>query len=123
MDDRIYLKFAAPKKADVPESGHLQRMIENAIEKVISSIIPKANPDFDHLINKVKYWKIEFDVNNGVTIREIGYCADEKPIVAMPKGENYGFWTDNSLTLQDYESFDSVIVSADDFERDWEKIK
>ena len=119
MDEFVYIRFKKPKGVSPPQSGQLIRTIENAVVKILSTIIPKANPDFEHLLEKVDYWKIEFNNDENVTWREIGFDKDGVSIVAMPLAKNYGYWTDNHLTLSDYENFDSTPLTVDEFKNDW----
>jgi hypothetical protein len=127
MGDRMYIQFADPKGKPSAAPGRLQSMIDNVVEvfgKALKAIIPKANPDFDNLIvQKVECWKVEFDLENNETSREIGLDSDGNPIVAMPLGNNYGLWTDNNLTLEDYESFNPTRITAGNFEKDWQIVK
>jgi hypothetical protein len=119
MDDKVYIKFNDPKGEPSPQQGRLKRTIENAAVKILTTIIPKANPDFEHLLDKVDYWKIEFSKTQNATWREIGFAKDGVSIVAMPFEDNYGFWTDNQLTLDDYETFDPTLITKDEFDNDW----
>lgn len=119
MDDKVYIKLKNPKGEPSPPSGLLKRTIVNAVVKIVTTIISKANPDFEHLLDKVDYWKIEFNKTENATWREIGFDKDGVSIVAMPLGDNYGFWTDNQLTLDDYESFDPKLITKDEFDNDW----
>ncbi len=68
---------------------------------MISAIIPRANPDFENSIEKVDFWKIEFNSIKNYTEKEIGFNNNGELIVAMPMGNNYGYWTDNNLTLEE----------------------
>ena len=119
MDEKVYIKFNDPKGEPSTPPGRLKRTIENPVVKILTTIIPKANPDFEHLLHKVDYWKIEYNKTENATWREIGFDKDGVSIVAMPLGDNYGFWTDNDLTLDDYESFDPTPITKDEFDNDW----
>lgn len=119
MNDKLYIKFDNPKKESSPQTERLKKRVENIVTKVVSTIIPKANPDFEHLIEKVDYWKIEYNTKENATWREIGFDKNGNSILAMPFGNNYGFWVDNQLTLDDYQSFNPTLINADDFENDW----
>ena len=120
MDDKIYIKFADPKPENPqPPDGPVKKAVKYAIIKILTTIIPKANPDFDHLLDTVDFWKIEFDKKENCTWREIGFDKDGVSIVAMPLGKNYGYWTDNHLTLEDYEHFNPAPITANEFDSDW----
>ncbi|MBC6993506.1 hypothetical protein QWY85_16235 [Neolewinella lacunae] len=119
MNDKVYIKIDAPKGKPSPPPERLKRTMENAVVKILTTIIPKANPDFEHLLDKVDHWKIEFDKTENAAWREIGFDKDGVSIVAMPLGDNYGFWTDNQLTMDDYENFDPKLITKEEFDSDW----
>ena len=120
--ENIYIRFDAPRKEFTPKSG-LQRKIENAVIKIFTALIPKANPDFENLLPKVVYWKVEYSISEDASMREIGFDKNETSIVAMPLGKNYGFWTDNHLTIEDYEHFSPTRISAEEFNADWDRFE
>ena len=115
MDEFIYIKFKGPKSEPVAESNR----IENAVVKILSTILPKANPDFDKLIDQVDYWLVEYNRTENAALREIGFDKNGHSIVAMPLGKNYGYWTDNNLTLVDFEAFGVTAIAQDEFENEW----
>jgi len=118
MNEKIYLKFEF--KFDVPkERNNLKNAIGETLIRCLTAIVPKANPDFEHLLEMVDFWKIEYNLDKNATWREIGFDKNGKSIVAMPLGKNYGFWTDNTLNLKDYESFEPKEINAVEFEKDW----
>jgi len=119
MNKKAYIEFGHPKGKPFPEPSRFHKMIENATVKILTAIIPKANPDFDDLIGEVDFWKIEYDLTEKTTWREIGFDKNGNSIVAMPFRENYGFWTDNNLTLKDYENFEPKEINAEEFDKDW----
>ncbi|MTI29650.1 hypothetical protein [Xanthovirga aplysinae] len=119
MEDRIYISFNNPKKKTSTHPKPFQKIIENAVVKIISTIIPIANPDFDQILEKVDFWKIEFNKKKNATWREIGFDKKGNSIVAMPLGNNYGYWTDNQLALEDYKNFNPTTITSDEFEKDW----
>jgi hypothetical protein len=121
--EMIYLKFGDPKNAITPKTTGFKKVIADSFIKLISAIIPKANPDFEQLIEKVDIWKIEFNLKENYTEKEIGFDNNGGSIVAMPIGNNYGFWTDNNLTLDDYEHFNPIEISGDEFEKDWNEFE
>lgn len=120
MEDKIYIRFnnPIPGNSAAPD-GPVKKAIKNNIVKTLTTIIPRANPDFEHLLDQVEFWKIEYNKRENATWREIGFNKDEISIVAMPLVDNYGFWTDNHLTLDDYDRFDPTPITKDVFEKDW----
>ena len=124
MDDKIYIRFEGPKpEKPLPLDSPVKKAVKNAIIKILTTIIPKANPDFEDLLDNVAYWKIEFNKEENWTWREIGFDQNGDSIVAMPLGNNYGFWTDNHLTLEDYKNFSPTIIEANEFEKDWTELE
>lgn len=123
MNDRIYFRVENPKEPKHLKDGPAKRLMKNVITKILTSVLPKANPDFDHLIDSVEYWKIEFDTRENVAWKEIGFDIDDRSIVAMPFGNNYGFWCDSQLTLEDYENLNSTPISPEEFENDWTEFR
>ena len=115
MDEFNYIKFKYPKSEPVAESSRF----ENAVVKILSTILPKANPDFDKLIDKVDYWLVEYNRTENAAWREIGFDKNDHSIVAMPLGKNYGYWTDNNLTFDDFETFGVTAITKDKFENEW----
>ena len=120
MDDKVYIRFYDPKsEKPVPRETLALKAVKKAIIKILTLIIPKANPDFEDLLYKVEYWKIEFNKEENNTSREIGFDNKGNSLVAMPLGDNYGYWSDNQLNLEDYEKFHPTIITEDEFESDW----
>tara|TARA_R110001592_G_scaffold9723_2_gene51440 strand:+ start:2491 stop:2814 length:324 start_codon:yes stop_codon:yes gene_type:complete len=107
MEEFNYIKFKHPKSEPVTESSRF----ENAVVEILSTILPKANPDFDKLIDQVDYWLVEYNRTENAVWREIGFDKNDQSIVAMPLGKNYGYWTDNNLTLDDFEAFGVTAIS------------
>jgi len=115
MNEFNYIKFKVPKSEPVAESSQF----ENVVVKILSTILPKANPDFDKLIDQVDYWFVEYNQTENAAWREIGFDKNGHSIVAMPLGKNYGYWTDNNLTLDDFEAFGVTAIAQDQFENEW----
>ena len=112
-----YIKFKAL------ENG-IRRMPEHIgagiVEVISTTVIPIANPDFENKIDEVSTWLIEFEGDSYYPNREIGLDISDIPILVMPWRKNYGYWTDNELTLEDFRShFDSTSSSKEEFERNW----
>jgi hypothetical protein len=86
----------------------------------LTSIIPKANPDFDYKIDLVENWLVELDCETGIPEREIGIDKNGQVILKMPFKNNYGYWTDNNLLLKDFkEHFTTSEISKESFENHW----
>lgn len=87
--------------------------------KLLMRVLPAANPDFDSKIRDVHTWWIELD-DHDKPQREIGFTESGQAVVAMPLGQNCGFWTDSQVTFTAgaYEH-----IEADVFERKWVDFK
>jgi len=87
---------------------------------ILSSIIPKGNPDFENKIELVETWIVEFENETEIPEREIGMDKDGQIIVKMPFKNNYGYWTDNNLLLPDFkEHFETTEINQNSFENYW----
>ena len=85
MNKNIYLKFIdSPSKIEENPSGNFLTFLKEIAIKFLFLLIPKANPDFEHLLDNVDYWKIEFNVEENATWRELGFDENGNSIVAMP---------------------------------------
>src|SRR5262245_1047177 len=85
--------------------------------------IPKANPDFDALIPEVEEWQLEIDPENFLPVREIGIGRNGNVLLIMPWRENYGYWTDNNLTLAGFkERFNCSELKVEEFQKNWRAI-
>ena len=90
--------------------------------RILTKILPSANPDFEDKIFEVQYWLLELDSETGIPKREIGLNKKGQAILKMPFKRNYGFWTDNNISLKDFEkSSDVSEISKDSFEEVWEQ--
>ena len=91
---------------------------------LLQTLIPNANPDYDHLLHKVNRWYIEYDDENGYVNREIGFIGEGSYAICLPEGDNVGYWADNNLAIDDFKNhFTLEKVSKDDFEIQWFKWK
>lgn len=63
------------------------------IARMLLRVMPRANPDFDTVYEKVTTWWLEID-NNNVVQREIAFDSSGMPVAAAPLGENFGVFTD-----------------------------
>jgi hypothetical protein len=62
--------------------------------------IPEANPDYRNKMHLIDAWLIEFD-DDGFPYREIGVNTENEPVLAGPDDNNYGFWLDTNMKLDD----------------------
>jgi len=110
-----YLKFSLPIEVKKKEENFSQKIIS----KILKTILPISNPDFENRIDDVKHWLVEFDEEN-IPTREIGLDGDSEVILKMPHKKNYGFWTDNELFYDDFISrFSAVEVDRIAFDAKW----
>lgn len=117
-----YIQFNAPKSNNNPaKDGLIKSSLKKALVGILTKIIPKANPDFDGKIDEVQYWLVECDNETGIPEREIGLDKEGRVILKMPYKNNYGYWTDNNLLLNDFkEHFIVTEISKETFEKNWE---
>ena len=120
----IYIRFKTDKV--VPDSEQqgserwLTRSIENILIKVTSSIVPKANPDFDGKIQDVRQWILEVDDDEGIPEREIGLDDKGNVMMIMPWKDNYGFWTDSNVHVDELaKSHEMQFLDRQEFENLW----
>ena len=116
---KVYIQFEDPTPGEEKELTKLQKTIVN----LLSKIIPKGNPDFDEKIGKVKTWFLEYNVEDNYANREIGFDKDFKIILRMPFKDNYGYWTDNHLTMEDYLKFNPKEITKQQFEEKWQTLE
>ena len=118
----IYIKFEAPNVAQLTQANRgLKRSLKLFFTKLLSTVLPKANPDFDHKIAGVRYWLVELDFATGIPQREIGLDKNAQVLLKMPFEDNYGYWTDNNLILTDFEAcFNTSKIDETTFIKYWE---
>jgi hypothetical protein len=116
-----YIQFKIPKSEQIAHAdGIVKRNFKKAIIGILSTITPKANPDFENKIDLVETWIIELDNETGIPEREIGMDKNGRIIMKMPFKNNYGYWTDNNLLLTDFKNhFETSKISRDSFENYW----
>lgn len=107
--------------AFVQEPGPGPSRFGRALAKLLSLIIPRANPDFEGLYSQVSTWWVEVDKENEQQAwREIGFNSSGQPIVAGPWGRNYGFWLDTNMDLDRFKShFRCTELERAEFDRVW----
>ncbi len=119
--ETAYIQFQAPKsdiKTEIESS--LKRLIKNFTTKLLTKVFRVANPDFDNKIDDVEYWLVECDKVSGIPQREIGLDQQGRVIMKMPFKDNYGYWTDNNLLLENFkEHFKVSDITKEAFEQQW----
>lgn len=116
-----YIQFDAPKsEGSSANDGVIKGPLKKALVGILTAIIPKANPDFDDRIDDVQYWLVECETESGIPEREIGIGKGGHVIMKMPFKDNYGYWTDNNMLLDDFkEQFIISEISKERFEQSW----
>ena len=120
----IYIKFktddiVADSEQETGKSWFM-RSLEDTLTNVTFSIIPKANPDFDGKLQRVRQWILEVDDEEGTPDREIGLDENGNVIMIMPWRNNYGFWTDSNVRVDDLaKSLEMQFVDGQEFEKLW----
>jgi len=122
--DTTYIQFEAPKRDhQILKDGLIKSSFKKALVSVLTKFIPKANPDFEDKIDEVQYWLVECNNDTGIPEREIGLDKNRQVILKMPFKDNYGYWTDNNLLLNDFkEHFVVSEISKESFEQSWERL-
>src|SRR5690349_4870371 len=99
----IYIKFKTDEivttSGQPTETSWLEKNVEKLIVQILTTIIPKANPDFDSKIQNVREWILEVDEDEETPEREIGLDDKGNVMMIMPWKDNYGFWTDSSVQV------------------------
>ena len=112
-----YIKFKSSETGVRKTPENIGKRIAKAI---LTTIIPIANPDFENKIDEVSTWLIEFEGDSYYPNREVGLDILDNPIMIMPWQKNYGYWTDNNLTIENFRShFNTIDISKEEFERYW----
>ena len=120
--ETTYIHFEVLKSDSQSSSeGLLKKSLKKVITGVLTTIIPKANPDYETQIDRVKSWLIELDTDSGIPQREIGLDDKGNPILKLPFRANYGYWTDNNLLLADFKRhFQVKEIGKEIFEIKWD---
>lgn len=92
--------------------------------KLLTHLVPKANPTLEENLDYVKEWYIEFDDVEEYTNREVGVAENGMVVFKAPFEENWGYWCDNDMTMDDYRNLNIHAISKEAFEKLWnEEIK
>jgi hypothetical protein len=125
--EQIYLRFkidTGTKKTNDKPKTWLTKAFEKSVNKVLKTILPNANPDFDDKIDDVDEWLVEINEETAMPEREIGINNNGQTIMVMPFGKNYGYWTDNNLKLDDFvELFKAKRIAGKEFNDRWDKFE
>ena len=114
-----YIKFSHPEKGFRKQPENIGKKI-TAPAGLIEADTPIANPDFAQKINEVHTWLIEFEDDSYFANREVGLNRSGKTIMIMPWQKNYGYWTDNNLTIENFRAhFNAVVFKRVVFEKCW----
>jgi hypothetical protein len=116
-----YIKFSTPtKKIDESSSDIGTKILKTLVYKPLTYILPKANPEFDGKIENVKQWLLEFESSDEIPSREIGIDEKGETIMILPWKQNYGYWTDNNMKFDDFNShFKTQYINKEEFENLW----
>lgn len=119
--ETTYIQFEVPKNENQTSAdGLLKRSLKKVIIGVLTTVIPKANPDYENQIDNVKSWLVELEPDTGIPQREIGLDNKGNTILKMPYKDNYGYWTDNNLLLEDFKKhFQVNEIDRITFETKW----
>lgn len=82
----------------------------------LQKIIPAANPDFEHLYDRVTVWHVEIDATSGAPQREVGLDATGQVLAIAPWGNNYGFIVDST---GNFEPGEYQQIPAEQFDQEW----
>jgi hypothetical protein len=119
--ETVYIKFELHQKGfhSEKESSFI-RSLKQTTTNLLSRVFPVANPDFESRIEDVRYWLVECDKESGIPQREVGLNENGQVILKMPFKDNYGYWTDNNLLLDDFiERFNASNITSKEFEQHW----
>lgn len=116
----IYFKFSPSWRINKVRKSRLHDFFYIFIERVLSLLVPKANPDFDSIYDKVVIWLIEYDDAKDYVNREIGLDENLQPIVKGPYEKNLGFWVDSNMIYKDYLKFNIQVIKESYFEKYWQ---
>jgi hypothetical protein len=117
----VCIKFELPQRGfQSKDEPSFIRSLKHATTTFLSQVFPVANPDFENRIKDVRYWLVECDKESGIPQREIGIDENEQVILKMPFNDNYGYWTDNNLLLEDFIlRFNASRITSNEFEQHW----
>ena len=100
-----YFEFKFNQQSNVKKESRLKELFYIFVKKTLALFLPKANPDFDSIYEKVVIWLIEYDDVKNYSKREVGLDENRQPIVKGPYKKNLGFWVDSNMTYEDFSKF------------------
>lgn len=118
MTENTYIKFTTtPADPDTKKKNRWRIKLFTTI----FFFIPKANPEYDDLIDDVAEWQLEINPIDNVPKREIGKDLNGNTILIMPWRDNYGYWTDNNITIDYFkEHYSATNINKTEFVNNWD---
>lgn len=92
---------------------------EKIIDRLLSHFVPMANPTLEENLGYVKEWYLEYDDVEEYTNREVGVAENGLVVFKAPFEENWGYWCDNDMTMDDYRNLNIHAISKEAFEKFW----
>ena len=92
---------------------------EKIIDRLLSHFVPMANPTLEENLGYVKEWYLEYDDVEEYTNREVGVAENGLVVFKAPFEENWGYWCDNDMTMDDYRNLNIHSISKEAFEKLW----
>lgn len=92
---------------------------EKIIDWLLNHFMPMANPTLDKNLGYVKEWYIEYDDVEEYANREVGVAENGLVVFKAPFEENWGYWCDNDMTMDDYRNLNIHAISKEAFEKLW----
>ena len=86
---------------------------------VIKPFYTDANPTLEENLGYVKEWYLEYDDVEEYTNREVGVAENGLVVFKAPFEENWGYWCDNDMTMDDYRNLNIHAISKEAFEKLW----
>ena len=94
-------------------------LCEKVIDWLLNHFIPMANPTLEENLYYVKEWYLEYDDVEEYTNREVGVGENGLVVFKAPFEENWGYWCDNDMTMDDYRNLNIHAISKEAFEKLW----
>ena len=93
--------------------------LEKIIDRLLSHFVPMANPTLEENLGYVKEWYLEYDDVEEYTNREVGVAENGLVVFKAPFEENWGYWCDNDMTMDDYRNLNIHAISKEAFDKLW----
>lgn len=118
MEKYSYIQFEV--KSSENQSSKQNNLFRKVFSTAISKLIPIANPLFENRFELVKIWLLEIENESGFINREVGLNENEDCIIILPFKNNYGYWLDTNMRLEDLKSqFFITEITEFLFEKKW----